>query len=159
MGDGGGPRMFASATDLVATAGEELGPGDWFTVTQDVIDRFADATGDHQWIHVDPERAAREAPGGTTIAHGMLTFSLLGTLQPSVYQVAAQSILNVGANRLRFLSPVPVDSRIRLREGVVDGQETAAGLRVTSSVTIEIEGAPKPAMVAEIVFLYRDDVA
>ncbi|MEU7812785.1 MaoC family dehydratase [Pseudonocardia sp. NPDC049154] len=150
------PRAFGSARELAETKGEELGPGEWFTITQEIIDKFADATGDHQWIHVDPERAAREAPGGTTIAHGMLTLSLMGTLQPTVYSVDAARIVNVGSNKLRYLSPVPVDSRVRLRETVLSADEAAGGLRVTSQVTIEIDGAPKPAMVAEIIFLYFD---
>ncbi|ALL79758.1 hypothetical protein AD006_32030 (plasmid) [Pseudonocardia sp. EC080610-09] len=149
-------RRFESAAKLAATEGEELGPGDWFTVSQDVIDRFADATGDRQWIHVDVERAAREAPGGTTIAHGMLTLSLLGTLQPTVYTVGAGRIVNVGANRLRFLNPVPAGARVRSREVVRSAEHSKGGLRVTSEVTVEIEGATRPALVAEIVFLYFD---
>jgi acyl dehydratase len=149
-------RRFASAKELAATQGEELGPGEWLTVTQEMINGFADVTGDHQWIHVDPERAAREAPGGTTIAHGMLTLSLMGALSPSVYTVDAERIVNVGSNRLRYLSPVPPGSRLRQRQRVVSAEASNGGLRVTAEVTIELEGAAKPALVAEMVFLYFD---
>ena len=149
-------RRFESAKALAGAVGEELGPGEWFTVTQEVIDKFADATGDHQWIHVDTERAAREAPGGTTIAHGMLTLSLISSLQPTAYTVDAERIVNIGANKLRFLNPVPAGARIRQHALILSAEASAGGLRVTSKVTIEIEGAEKPAMVAEIVFLYFD---
>lgn len=139
---------------LVSLVGKQIGPGDWLTITQHQIDEFAQATGDRQWIHVDVERAAREAPGGKTIAHGYLLISLLGKLQPEIYTVASKRTLNVGLNKLRFLSPVPVGSRIRLVEILKSMEPANGGLRQTSEIVLELEGSERPAMVAEIVFLH-----
>ncbi|GGC78139.1 MaoC family dehydratase [Chelatococcus reniformis] len=147
---------FDSPAVLASRVGEALGPGDWTTVTQEMIDRFADATGDRQWIHVDVERARREAPDGKTIAHGYLLLSLLGVLQPTIYTVKASRILNYGINRLRFLAPVPSGARVRLSETVKAAEPVSGGLRIATEATIELEGAPKPALIAEIVFLYFD---
>ena len=102
--------------DMTQYAGKELGVSDWYTVTQEQIDKFADATGDHQWIHVDVERAKREMPGGKTIAHGWLTLSLVPRLAQTIYRVKHRSRgINYGANRVRFTAPVPAGSRVRLR--------------------------------------------
>ena len=109
-------RIFESPSALGKAVGERIGPGEWITVTQKMIDDFANATGDHQWIHVDVERAKREAPGGKTIAHGYLVMSIIGVLQPTIYKVHSSRTLNYGINKLRFLNAVPVDSRIRLSE-------------------------------------------
>ncbi len=147
-------KTFSSPQALAAEMGKPIGPGDWFEITQDQIDVYAEATGDNQWIHIDVERAAREAPGGKTIAHGYLLLSLLGKLQPMIFTVEAKRVLNVGLNKLRFLAPVPVGSRIRLVQTVIAADEQGAGLRVTTETAIELEGSDKPAMVAEIVFLY-----
>ena len=137
--------------DVFQHVGEELGPSDWLTVTQEMIDKFAEATGDHQWIHVDVERAKREMPGGKTIAHGYLTLSLLPRLAPTLMKIEKRKRgLNYGSNRIRFISPVPAGSRIRLRQRLVNAEDTKdGGVRVTSEMTIEVEGSERPAMVAE----------
>ena len=137
--------------DVFPHVGEELGPSEWLTVTQEMIDKFAEATGDHQWIHVDVERAKREMPGGKTIAHGYLTLSLLPRLAPTLMKIEKRKRgLNYGSNRIRFISPVPAGSRIRLRQRLVNAENTKdGGVRVTSEMTIEVEGGERPAMVAE----------
>lgn len=148
--------QYETPAQLAATLGQPLGHSDWMVVSQDMIDRFAELTGDRQWIHVDIERARREAPGGTTIAHGYLTLSLLGVLQPQIYSVTCRSILNYGLNKMRFLSPVPAGARVRLSEAIKDAQQIAGGWRIAAEATLEVEGATKPAYVAEIVFQYYD---
>ena len=137
--------------DVFQHLGEELGPSEWLTVTQEMIDKFAEATGDHQWIHVDVERAKREMPGGKTIAHGYLTLSLLPRLAPTLMKIEKRRRgLNYGSNKIRFISPVPAGSRIRLRQRLVNAEDTKdGGVRVTSEMTIEVEGSERPAMVAE----------
>lgn len=140
---------------LSSLIGKPLGPSQWLMIDQKVIDAFANATGDRQWIHVDVGRAKREAPGGKTIAHGYLLLALLGTLMPSVIEVKSEQILNYGLNKARFLAAVPVDSRVRLSLTVGSTEETLAGLRVAYNIQLELENAPKPAMIAEIVFVYR----
>ncbi|OII68686.1 MULTISPECIES: MaoC family dehydratase [unclassified Streptomyces] len=149
------PRVFTSADELRAAVGEELGPSDWLEVDQKRIDLFAEATGDHQWIHVDPERAAA-GPFGTTIAHGYLTLSLLPVLVPQLLRVEGVTMgLNYGANKVRFPAPVPVGSRLRatavLKE-VVD--VPGGGVQLTAAVTVEREGGTKPVCVAEPVYRY-----
>jgi acyl dehydratase len=136
--------------DLLQHVGRELGPSDWMTVDQAMIDKFADATGDHQWIHVDVERARREMPGGKTIAHGYLTLSLVPRLAATLMRVKNRSRgVNYGSNKVRFISPVPAGARIRLRQRIANVEEIEGGVRVTSQMTVEIEGQPKPALVAE----------
>lgn len=137
--------------DLKALVGKELGPSDWVTVDQPMIDKFAEATGDHQWIHVDVERAKREMPGGRTIAHGYLTLSLLPRLAATVLRVEKRRHgLNYGSNKIRFISPVPSGSRVRLRQRIANVEDLPGnGVRMTSEMTIEIEGHDKPALVAE----------
>jgi acyl dehydratase len=137
--------------DLLQHVGEELGPSEWLTVTQEMIDKFADATGDHQWIHVDVERAKKEMPGGKTIAHGYLTLSLLPQLAPTLMRVEKRRRgLNYGSNRVRFTAPVPAGARVRLRQKLVKVEPVEDnGFRVTSEMTMEVEGNPRPAMVAE----------
>src|SRR4051795_478144 len=141
------------ASDLKGYEGKEIGVSDWYTVTQEQINKFADATGDYQWIHVDGERCKREMPGGKTIAHGWLTLSLVPRLASTLYRVKTRSRgLNYGANRVRFTGMVPAGSRIRLRPKIksvepVDG----GGVRITSENTIEVEGAARPALVAETI--------
>lgn len=149
-------RHFSDAKALAAEIGQPIGPGEWFEITQKQIDDYAEATGDNQWIHIDVERARREAPGGKTIAHGYLLLSLLGKLQPTIYTVDSKRVLNVGLNKLRFLAPVPVNSRIRLVQTVIAADEQGGGLRVTTATELQLEGSDKPAMAAEIVFLYFD---
>jgi acyl dehydratase len=137
--------------DVFKNLGKELGPSEWLTVTQEMIDKFADATGDHQWIHVDVERAKRELPGGKTIAHGYLTLSLLPRLAPTLMKIEKRRRgINYGSNKVRFISPVPAGARIRLRQRLVNAEETKDnGVRITSEMTIEVEGNERPAMVAE----------
>jgi acyl dehydratase len=139
--------------DVVEHVGTELGPSEWLTVTQEMIDKFAEATGDHQWIHVDVERARREMPGGKTIAHGYLTLSLLPRLAPTLMAIARRRRgLNYGSNKIRFISPVPAGGRIRLRQKLVKAEPVEDnGIRITSQMTIEVEGSERPAMVAETI--------
>ncbi len=134
--------------DLQARIGEEIGVGDWFTIEQDRIDQFADATNDHQWIHVDPEAAAA-GPFGATIAHGFLTLSLLPGLAPHVVVPGMKMAINYGLDRVRFISPVRVGSRVRARAKLAAADEVTGGVQVKTEVTVEIEGAEKPACVAE----------
>jgi acyl dehydratase len=137
--------------DLLQHVGQELGPSEWLTVTQEMIDKFADATGDHQWIHVDVERAKKELPGGKTIAHGYLTLSLLPRLAPTLMSVEKRRRgLNYGSNRVRFTAQVPAGARVRLRQKLVKVEPVDDnGFRITSEMTMEVEGNPRPAMVAE----------
>ena len=137
--------------DLLQHVGQELGPSEWLTVTQEMIDKFAEATGDHQWIHVDVERAKRELPGGKTIAHGYLTLSLLPQLAPTLMKIEKRRRgLNYGSNRVRFTAPVPAGGRVRLRQKLVKVEPVEDnGFRITSEMTMEVEGNARPAMVAE----------
>jgi acyl dehydratase len=137
--------------DLLQHVGTELGPSEWLTVTQEMIDKFADATGDHQWIHVDVERAKKEMPGGKTIAHGYLTLSLLPRLAPTLMKIEKRRRgLNYGSNRVRFTAPVPAGARVRLRQKLVKVEPVEDnGFRITSEMTMEVEGNARPAMVAE----------
>ena len=137
-------------------AGETFGPSSWIEIPQEKIDAFADATGDHQWIHVDPERA-QEGPFGTTIGHGYLTLSLLpGRLVRGRSRARARMGINYGLNRVRFPAPVPVGSRLRASFEVVGVDEIDGGAQVTMSATVEREGGDKPVCVAEVVFRYYD---
>jgi acyl dehydratase len=131
--------------------GKELGPSEWLTVTQEMIDKFADATGDHQWIHVDVERAKKEMPGGKTIAHGYLTLSLLPQLAPTLMKIEKRRRgLNYGSNRVRFTAPVPAGARVRLRQKLLKVEPVEDnGFRITSEMTMEVEGNSRPAMIAE----------
>ena len=150
------PKVYPTAQALAEEMGRLIGPGEWLEITQTQIDEFASATGDKQWIHVDVARAKREAPGGKTIAHGYLLLALLGKLQPELFTVASPRTLNVGLNKLRFLAPVPVGSRIRLVQTVTGAEPQGGGLRVTYDTKIELEGSEKPALAAEVVFLHFD---
>ncbi|MDQ0944592.1 MaoC family dehydratase [Streptomyces sp. V1I1] len=148
------PRIFTSADELRAGVGEQLGYSDWLEVEQKRIDLFAEATGDHQWIHVDPERAA-SGPFGTTIAHGYLTLSLLPVLVPQVLRVEGMKMgINYGANKVRFPAPVPVGSRLRATAVLQNVEEAGGGVQVTALVTVEREGGDKPVCVAESVSRY-----
>jgi acyl dehydratase len=143
--------VLETPRDLLQHVGRELGPSEWLTVSQDMIDKFADATGDHQWIHVDVDRAGRELPGGKTIAHGYLTLSLLPRLAPTLMTIEKRRRgINYGSNKVRFVTPVPAGSRIRLRQKLLKAEEVAdSGVRLTSEMVIEVEGHERPAMVAE----------
>ncbi|GAA4641105.1 MaoC family dehydratase [Gordonia humi] len=144
-------RILNGADELKAAEGTHLGYSDWVEIDQARIDKFADATGDHQWIHVDPERAA-SGPFGATIAHGYLTLSLIPMLSWQVYKVEGNTMgINYGSNKVRFPSTVPVGSRVRAGVEIVSVTETAAGYQVINRVTVEREGGDKPACVAETV--------
>jgi acyl dehydratase len=139
--------------DLKQHIGRELGPTEWITVSQAMIDAFAQATGDHQWIHVDIERAKREMPGGKTIAHGYLTLSLIPRMAAMLLQVQKlRHGLNYGSNRVRFITPVPAGSRLRLRQRILSVEDMDFdGVRVTVQMTVDIEDQERPALVAEII--------
>ena len=141
--------------DLGALVGREVATSDWLVVTQDRIDAFADATGDHQWIHVDAERARTETPFGATIAHGFLTLSLFSALmRDAVTVVGPRMTLNYGLNRVRFVSPVPSGSRVRARIALGSTEDTGDSIQATWSVTVEREGGDRPAVVAEWIVRY-----
>jgi acyl dehydratase len=143
-------RVFRGVAELEAAVGSHLGYSAWHTITQEQIDLFADATGDHQWIHVDPQKAAT-GPFGATIAHGFLTLSLVPMLIWQVYRVEGVSAgLNYGADRLRFPSPVPVDSRVRAGVELTAVTPSARGYQVSTRITIEREGDDKPACVVDM---------
>lgn len=144
-------EALASREAVKAAVGREIGPSDWIEVAQERIDRFAEATGDFQWIHVDAERAARESPFGATVAHGYLTLSLVPRMVQSMlrYEGVRRS-LNYGLNRVRFPAPVIVGSRLRGRLRLKAAEDAGPGaLRVLSEVTVEIEGGERPACTAE----------
>jgi acyl dehydratase len=149
-------RIIQGLEELEQLVATELGVSEWLTIDQERIDTFADVTEDHQWIHVDPERAARELPGGRTIAHGFLTLSLIPHLSHAVFRVEGIPVrLNYGLNRVRFTSPVPTGSRVRGRFMLVSIDAQGANrYLVTTTVTIEIEGETRPACVAETLALY-----
>jgi acyl dehydratase len=139
--------------DLKQHIGKTLGPSEWIVVDQPMIDKFAEATGDHQWIHVDVERAKREMPGGKTIAHGYLTLSMVPRMASTLLEVTKRSRgINYGSNKIRFISPVQAGSRIRVRQRITGAEEVPGnGVRVSSEMTVEIEGQERPALVGEII--------
>lgn len=139
---------------LLDVVGQDATADGWFAVEQARIDAFADTTDDHQWIHVDPERAAA-GPFGATVAHGYLTLSLIPSLTDGLVEVGGTGlVVNYGLDRVRFLQPVTAGSRIRARSTVTSAEPTPQGVRATFTVTIDIEGATKPALIAETVVLY-----
>jgi acyl dehydratase len=146
------PTVFATPRDLLAAVGKPLGTSDWLEITQDRIDGFADATGDHQWIHVDPERAKR-GPFGKTIAHGYLTLSLVNCFLPEIVEVRGISMgVNYGCDKVRFPAPVPVGSRIRGVGQLVAAEEVKGGaVQATVRVTVEVEGSERPACVVDTI--------
>ena len=146
------PTVFANPRELLAAVGKPLGASDWLEIRQDRIDGFADATGDHQWIHVDPERA-KSGPFGKTIAHGYLTLSLVNCFLPQIVEVRGISMgVNYGCEKVRFPAPVPVGSRIRGVGQLVAAEEVKGGaVQATVRVTVEIEGAEKPACVVDTI--------
>jgi acyl dehydratase len=149
-------RVIEGAEELKSLVGEEVGASDWFEVAQDRINAFADATEDHQWIHINTERAKNQSPFGTTIAHGFLTLSLLPELASQAVQVKGdfKMGINYGLNRLRFVSPVASGSRVRARFTLQAVEGIANGIQVTWAVTGETEGGQKPALVAEWLVRY-----
>ena len=140
--------------EVRAHVGEELGVSDWHEVTQDDIDRFADVTGDHQWIHVDPERAS-QTPFGGTIAHGYYTLSLAPKFSYTLFTFEGFAFaMNYGLNRVRFPAPLPVGSRVRMRAKLAAVDDVTGGAQVTTELTFEREGGDKPVCVAEPVYRY-----
>ncbi|MEZ4286908.1 MAG: MaoC family dehydratase [Polyangiales bacterium] len=148
------PRQFATPSELHQAKGETLGPTDSVEITQERIDLFADATGDHQWIHVDPERA-KTGPFGKTIAHGYLTLSLASLFLPQLISVGGVKMgINYGTDKVRFPSPVPVGSRVRGRGEIVDVQDVKDCVQATIRITIEVEGSDRPACVVDTISRY-----
>ena len=149
------PTVFDSPSELKAAVGQNLGHSEWLEIDQARIDKFADATGDHQWIHVDPERAA-EGPFGACIAHGYLTQSLVNFFLPQIIEVRGISMgVNVGADKLRFPAPVPVGSRVRGAGELLSAEETQdGGVQTKVRVTVEIEGSERPGCVIETLSRY-----
>lgn len=140
--------------DMDAHVGETLGTGEWLTVTQEMIDKFAEATGDHQWIHVDVERAKAEMPDGKTIAHGYLTLSLLPVLGQSIVTIRQRKRgVNYGSNKVRYTGPVPSGSRVRLTQVLKASEPIEGGRRLIYEATVEREGASRPVLVAETIVL------
>jgi acyl dehydratase len=148
--------IFKNFDEVKAAVGTEVGVSDWINVTQERINQFAQATGDDQWIHVDVERAERELPAGTTIAHGLRTLSFAPVFVRSVIDLEGmKNTLNYGANRIRYLAPVPAGSRLRGRVTIAAAENAPRnGLRVTYGVTIEIENHQRPACVAELIAVH-----
>ena len=143
-------REIASLAELKALVGQEIAVSDWVEITQERINLFADATGDHQWIHIDPERARKESPYGTTIAHGFLTLSLLPMLlQSAITMLDVRMGVNYGLNKVRFPAPVPVGSKLRARIFLMSVDDIEGGAQVVWQVTMEREGGGKPVCVAE----------
>jgi acyl dehydratase len=150
------PTVFERPADLLGGVGTDLGTTDWLEVTQERVDLFADATGDHQWIHVDPERAAA-GPFGGTIAHGYLTLALVNTFLPDLLEVRNVSMgVNYGTDKARFPAPVPVGSRIRGRGELTGADEVKGGVQARVTVTVEIEDSDRPACVVETISRFLD---
>ena len=148
------PTVFESPRDLAKAVGQQLGHSDWLEITQDRIDKFAEATGDHQWIHVDPERA-KQGPFGATIAHGYLTQSLVNLFLPQIVEVRGISMgVNYGADRLRFPAPVPVGSRVRGSAELLEVEEIKGTVQAKIRVSVEIEGSDRPACVVDTISRY-----
>jgi acyl dehydratase len=142
----------ATFDTLPTLVGTELGVSDWVLIDQDRINKFADATGDHQWIHLDIERAKKEMPGGKTIAHGYLTLSLIPWLTGDFLKVEGVTRgINYGSNKVRFTNMVPVGSRVRARSKMLSVEPKSGGMQVINEVTIEIEGQTRPACIAETI--------
>ncbi|MDP6437365.1 MAG: MaoC family dehydratase [Gammaproteobacteria bacterium] len=146
---------IASVEDARALEGTEIGLTDWILVDQQRIDKFADATGDHQWIHTDPERAAREFPLGTTCAHGALTISLITGMTTELVELKGdERFINYGINKARFRAMVPSGSKVRIRAVLKSGRKRAGALQLILSCAVEMEGHEKPVATAECVILY-----
>jgi len=149
-------KAIGSIDEAVQAIGQELGVSDWKPIDQSRIDAFADVTGDHQWIHVDVDRATAESPYGTTIAHGFLTLSLIPAMSKDNFRVEnAKMGINYGLNKVRFLAPVPAGSRIRVRSELADATKVNDDtVNLTVRHTIEVDGSDKPAAVAEVIARY-----
>lgn len=146
-------RTFTSAEQLKAAVGEDLGVSDWMQITQERVNTFADATGDHQWIHVDVERAKKESPFGGPIAHGYLSLSLIPVLNWQIYTVENVKLgINYGSNKVRFINPVKVGAHVRLQTTLASVEDASGGaVQVVATNTLEIENETKPALIAETI--------
>ena len=142
-------------SDLHEHKGTELGTSEWMSIGQDRINQFAEATNDHQWIHVDTERAARELPTKSTIAHGFLSLSLIAPMSMEIWEITdADKLLNYGFNKVRFLNMVPVDSKLRLHMKIADVETLKnGGIKIALEATMEIEGQAKPAFISEFIMV------
>lgn len=148
------PLIVKTVEEAQSYVGKELGVSDWFLISQERINAFADATDDHQWIHIDVERAKREMPTGSTIAHGYLLTALFPALIASVVLFEGERAINYGLNKVRFKQMVPAGSRVRLRSTVKSARKRAGALQLIMDNTLEIEGQSKPACIAETIALY-----
>jgi acyl dehydratase len=147
-------KVFESLGEFAAAQGSQLGPTDWLEISQDRVNLFADATDDHQWIHVDPEKAAG-GPFGGTIAHGLLTLSLLPHFSHQLYRVDNIALaVNYGYNKVRFITPVKVGAKIRARGEITSVTQLEGAVQATTTITIEIDGSEKPAALAESIVRY-----
>jgi acyl dehydratase len=147
-------KVFESLGEFAAAQGSQLGPTDWLEISQDRVNLFADATDDHQWIHVDPEKAA-SGPFGGTIAHGLLTLSLLPHFSHQLYRVDNIALaVNYGYNKVRFITPVKVGAKIRARGEITSVTQLEGAVQATTTITIEIDGSEKPAALAESIVRY-----
>jgi acyl dehydratase len=145
--------VIEGSDGLKALVGQHVGYSEYVEISQERVNQFAEATGDFQWIHIDPVRAAKESPFGGPIAHGYLTLSLGPMLGPTVYQVSGVKMgVNYGANKVRFMAPVPVGAKLRLGVKVLAVDDIAGGFQATLEYTFEVEGAAKPSCVAEVIF-------
>jgi len=148
-------RIIQNLPELKKLVGQEMGVSEWHPVTQEAINKFADATLDHQWIHIDPERAKRESPYGGPIAHGYYTLSLAPYLLANVMDVKEKRMgVNYGLNKLRFTGPVPIPSKVRVRASLAAIEDIKGGVQATFALTFEVEGKDKPACVAEAIYRY-----
>ena len=147
------PRIINGSAELKPLVGEHLGYSEWMEITQERVNLFAEATGDHQWIHVDPERAKKESPFGGPIAHGYLTLSLAPVLLPqAVITTGFKMGVNYGCNKVRFMSPVPVGAKLRMGVKLLAVDDIAGGVQSTYELIFETEGAAKPSCVAECIY-------
>jgi acyl dehydratase len=150
VGEGSGPVVLEGTDAIRKAVGKHLGYSEWVLVTQERVNQFADATGDHQWIHVDVERAAKESPYGGTIAHGYLTMSMTNLLVPQVVKMGGFKMgVNYGVDKVRFPAPVKVGDRVRAGVEIADVTDVAGGIQVKMKITVEVEGTDKPACVVE----------
>jgi acyl dehydratase len=149
------PTILEGLDKAADLKGKPLGTSGWRKITQEQVNAFAEATGDHQWIHVDPVRAAKESPFKGPIAHGYLTLSVIPALLPDVLEVKGVKMgVNYGANKIRFPSPVPVGSEVRLVAEMADVEKIEGGVQLTLKATIEVKGGQKPALAAEVLYRY-----
>lgn len=147
------PRIINGTEELKSLVGEHLGYSEWMEITQERVNQFADATGDHQWIHIDVERSKKESPFGGPVAHGYLTLSLGPVLMPQVVMTNGYKMgVNYGTNKIRFMSPVPVGAKLRLGVTLLNVEDIAGGVQTTYSFVFECEGAAKPSCAAEVIF-------